>query len=298
MKAGFVTILGKPNVGKSTLLNALVGSKVSITSRRAQTTRDAIQGVLSEKRGQIVFVDSPGVHLPTKHLGQRMMREVRRATQGCHAVLLMVDASAPLDEADERALSLAKHLETLTLLIANKVDKIARKEELLPFLDRCRQLHDFDGFVPISATKRINLDRVLAEIFDRLPESAQFYPDGQLTDQPERFLASELIRERILRETHDELPHAVAVQIERWTESRRKLRISATVVVERDGQKAILIGKSGEKMKQLASRARQTLEARFGRSVHLEVFVKVRRNWRNKRGFVEDLDFHRIVGGS
>lgn len=298
MKAGFVTILGKPNVGKSTLLNALVGSKVSITSRRAQTTRDAIQGVLSEKRGQIVFVDSPGVHLPTKHLGQRMMREVRRATQGCHAVLLMVDASAPLDEADERALSLAKRLETPTLLIANKVDKVARKEELLPFLDRCRQLHDFDGFVPISATKRINLDRVLTEIFDRLPESAQFYPDGQLTDQPERFLASELIRERILRETHDELPHAVAVQIERWTESRRKLRISATVVVERDGQKAILIGKSGEKMKQLASRARQTLEARFGRSVHLEVFVKVRRNWRNKRGFVEDLDFHRIVGGS
>ncbi len=298
MKAGFVTILGKPNVGKSTLLNALVGSKVAITSRRAQTTRDAIQGVLSEKRGQIVFVDSPGVHLPTKHLGQRMMREVQRATQGCHSVLLMVDASAPLDEADERALSLAKRLETPTLLIANKVDKIARKEELLPFLDRCRQLHDFDGFVPTSATKRINLDRVLTEIFDRLPESAQFYPDGQVTDQPERFLASELIRERILRETHDELPHAVAVQIERWTESRRKLRISATVVVERDGQKAILIGKSGEKMKQLASRARQTLEARFGRSVHLEVFVKVRRNWRNKRGFVEDLDFHRILGGS
>lgn len=298
MKAGFVTILGKPNVGKSTLLNALVGSKVAITSRRAQTTRDAIQGVLSEKRGQIVFVDSPGVHLPTKHLGQRMMREVQRATQGCHSVLLMVDASAPLDEADERALSLAKRLETPTLLIANKVDKIARKEELLPFLDRCRQLHDFDGFVPTSATKRINLDRVLTEIFDRLPESAQFYPDGQVTDQSERFLASEVIRERILRETHDELPHAVAVQIERWTESRRKLRISATVVVERDGQKAILIGKSGEKMKQLASRARQTLEARFGRSVHLEVFVKVRRNWRNKRGFVEDLDFHRILGGS
>ena len=298
MKAGFVTILGKPNVGKSTLLNALVGSKVSITSRRAQTTRDAIQGVLSEERGQIVFVDSPGVHEPTKHLGQRMMREVQRATQGCHTVLLMVDASAPLDDADERALSLAQRLDTPALLVANKVDKLARKEELLPFLDRCRQLHDFDGFVPISATKRINLDRVLTEIFDRLPESPQYYPDGHVTDQPERFLASELIRERILRETHHELPHAVAVQIERWAESRKKLRISATVVVERDGQKAILIGKNGQKMKQLASKARQTLEARFGRSVHLEVFVKVRRNWRNKRGFVDDLDFHRILGSS
>lgn len=296
MKAGFVTILGKPNVGKSTLLNALVGNKVSIVSRRAQTTRDAIQGVLSERRGQIVFIDSPGVHEPSKQLGHHMMREVERATQGCHAVLLMVDASASLGDADERAISVAKRLDTPALLLANKVDKLVRKEDLLPFLDRCRHLHEFDGFVPISATKGINLDRLLAEIFERLPESPQYYPEGYLTDQPERFLASELIRERILRETHDELPYAVAVQIERWEESRNKLRISAAVVVERDGQKAILIGKNGDKMKQLASKARQTLEARFGRSVRLEVFVKVRRNWRNKREFVHDLDFHRILG--
>ncbi len=298
MKSGFVTILGKPNVGKSTLLNALVGTKVSIVSQRAQTTRDAIQGVLSEARGQVVFVDSPGVHAPSKQLGQRMMREVSRATQGCHIALLMVDASAPVDDADERAIELAKGLQAPAVLLANKVDKVARKEELLPFLDRCRQLHEFDAFVPISATKGINLDRVLGEIFERLPESPQYYPEGHVTDQPERFLAAELIRERILRETHAEVPHSVAVQIERWEESRRKLRVSATVVVERDGQKAILIGKQGEKMKQLATRARQSLEARFDRSVNLEVFVKVRRNWRNKRGFVEDLDFHRILGSS
>lgn len=294
MKSGFVAILGKPNVGKSTLLNALVGTKVSITSRRAQTTRDAIQGVLSEARGQIVFVDSPGVHEPSKHLGHRMMREVARATQGCHASLLMVDASLPLDAKDEQAVTLAKGLRTPVLLLANKVDKVVRKENLLPFLDRCRQMHEFDGFVPVSATKRINLDRVLDEIFDRLPESPQYYPSEQVTDQPERFLASEIIRERILRETHDELPYAVAVQIERWQESRTQLRISATVVVERSGQKAILIGKNGEKMKQLATKARQALEARFRRSIHLEVFVKVRRNWRNKQHFVEDLDFRRI----
>ncbi len=296
MKAGFVTILGKPNVGKSTLLNALVGTKVSIVSRRPQTTRDAIQGVLSEGRGQIVFVDSPGVHAPTKQLGQRMMREVGRATHGCHAVLLMVDASAPLDDSDEKAIGVAKHLRAPVLLLANKVDKVSDKAALLPFLDRCRQLHDFDAFLPISATKGVHLDELLSEIFARLPESPQYYPAGHVTDQPERFLAAELIRERILRETHDEVPHAVAVQIERWEESRRKLRISATVIVERDGQKAILIGKKGEKMKQLASKARQSLETRFGRSVNLEVFVKVRRNWRNKRGFVDDLDFHRILG--
>ena len=294
-KAGFATILGKPNVGKSTLLNALVHSKVAIVSRRPQTTRDAIQGVLSEPRGQVVFVDSPGVHEPSKELGQRMMREVSRAADGCHVALLVVDASAPLDAADERALAVAKSLGAPVLLLANKVDTVSRKEDLLPFLDRCRRLHEFDGFVPISATKGINLDGVLTEIFDRLPQAPRYYPDGQLTDQPERFLASELIRERILRETHDEIPHAVAVQIERWEESKRKLRIAATVVVERDGQKAILIGKQGGKMKELASKARQTLEARFGRSVHLEVFVKVRRNWRNQRRFVRDLDFRRIL---
>lgn len=295
-KAGFVTILGKPNVGKSTLLNALVGSKVSITSRRAQTTRDAIQGVLSEARGQIVFVDSPGIHEPSKQLGKRMMREVSRAMQGCHAALLMVDASMGINPSDERAVAVAKRLGAPLLLLANKVDKLDRMQELLPFLDRCRQLHDFEEFIPISATKRINLDQVLTALFKTLPESPQFYPEGYLTDQPQKFLAAELIRERILRETHDELPHSVAVQIERWEETPRKLLIFATAVVERQGQKAILLGKNGEKMKELASRARQSLEACFDRSVRLEVFVKVRKNWRNNDGFVQDLDFRRILG--
>lgn len=295
-KAGFVTILGKPNVGKSTLLNALVGSKVAITSRRAQTTRDAIQGVLSEARGQIVFVDSPGIHEPSKQLGKRMMREVSRATQGCHAALLMVDASMGINPSDEKALAVAKQLGAPLLLLANKVDKLGRMQDLLPFLDRCRQLHDFEEFIPISATKRINLDRVLTALFKTLPESPQFYPEGYLTDQPQKFLAAELIRERILRETHDELPHSVAVQIERWEETPSKLRIFAAAVVERQGQKAILLGKNGEKMKELASKARQSLEACFGRSVRLEVFVKVRKNWRNNDGFVQDLDFRRILG--
>lgn len=296
MKSGFVTILGKPNVGKSTLLNALVGSKVSIVSRRAQTTRDAIQGVLSEPRGQIVFVDSPGVHEPTKQLGQRMLREVDRATQGCHLVLLMVDASAPLDERDEKAVELVSRLSTPAFLLVNKVDRIPRKEDLLPLLDRCRKMHEFDEFVPTSATAGTNLDRLLEAVFLRLPEAQGFYPASYITDQPERFMASELIRERILRETHDEIPHSVAVQIEKWEEKKQQLGISAAVVVERQGQKAILIGKRGEKMKQLASKARQTLEARFDRHVRLEVFVKVRKNWRNRREFVEDLDFRRIMG--
>ncbi len=295
-KAGFVTILGKPNVGKSTLLNALVGAKVSITSRRAQTTRDAIQGVLSEARGQIVFVDSPGVHDPAKQLGKRMMREVGRAAQGCHAALLLVDASMGVNPSDERALAVAKGLGAPLMLLANKVDKLHRREDLLPFLDLCRKLHEFEEFIPISATKRINLDKVLAALFKSLPESPRFYPEGYLTDQPEKFFAAELIRERILRETHDELPHSIAVQVDLWDETSPQLGIFATVIVERKGQKAILLGKNGQKMKELASKARQSLEARLDRRVRLEVFVKVRKNWRNNNGFVQDLDFRRILG--
>lgn len=295
MKAGFVTLLGKPNVGKSTLLNALVGSKVAIVSRRPQTTRDAIRGVLSERRGQVVFVDSPGIHRPTKKLGERMMREVRRATSGCHVVLVMVDASMPLTDADERVAAVAGHAGVPVILLANKIDKVKNKEDLLPFLERCRKLHDFGAYLPISATRRLQLDRLLDEIFRTLPEAPQYYPEGHLTDQPARFLAAELIRERILRETNQEIPHVVAIQIDRWKETPGRLSLAATVVVERNGQKAILIGKRGQKMKQLASRARQSLEKRFDRKVYLEVFVKVRRNWRNRAGFVREMDYQRML---
>ncbi len=298
MKAGFVTILGRPNVGKSTLLNALVGSKVSIVSRRAQTTRDAIQGVLSEPRGQIVFVDSPGVHEPKKQLGRHMMQEVERSTRGSHLLLLMLDASIPLNEVDTKAVELSKRISIPLFLLANKVDKLGKKEQLLPFLDHCRTLHDFAEYIPISATKGTNLDRLLDLIFEWLPEAPGYYPEGYITDQPERFLAAELIRERIMRETHDEIPHSAAVMIERWETVDKTLRICAVVIVERDGQKAILIGKKGEKMKQLASKARQSLESSFSRHIHLEVFVKVRRNWRNHNKFVQELEDQRMMGTS
>ena len=296
MKAGFVTILGKPNVGKSTLLNSLVGTKVSIVSRREQTTRDAIQGVLSDPRGQIVFVDSPGVHSPTKRLGKRMMQEVDRATHGCHATLVMTDPISGLAELDKMAVAMARSLAAPAILLVNKVDRVARKELLLPFLDSCQQLHEFAHLIPISALKGTNLDALLDSLFALLPESPAFYPEGFVTDQPERFLAAELIRERILRETHDEIPHSVAVQVERWEETARGLAIWAVVAVERPGQKAILIGKGGAKMKQLASKARQSLELKFARRVRLEVFVRVRKNWRNSRTFVNELDFRKIMG--
>ncbi len=296
MKAGFVSILGRPNVGKSTLLNALVGAKVAIVSQRAQTTREAIQGVLTEARGQIVFMDSPGMHRPTKALGKRMMREIERAASGSHLALLLLDASAPLTGADLQAARTAGALRLPAFALLNKIDKVADKTRLLPLIERLREVHAFAEFVPISARKRTQLDTLLDLIFEHLPESPCYFPDDYITDQPQRFLAAELIRERILRETHHEVPHSVAVLVEDWTESAGRLNLAAAVVVEREGQKAILIGKQGAKLKDLGRKARESLEARFGCAVFLKLFVKVRANWRNNREFVEGLDFRRPPG--
>ncbi len=298
MKSGFVSILGRPNVGKSTLLNALVGTKVSIVSQRAQTTRDAIQGVRTEARGQIVFIDSPGLHRPTKELGKRMMREIERAAAGSHLALLLIDASVPLTAADRQAAETVGALRLPAFALLNKIDKVADKTRLLPLIERLREVHDFTQTVPISARKGVQLDTLLELIFARLPESPGRFHDDYITDQPQRFLAAELIRERILRETHDEVPHSVAVLVEDWTESAGRLRLSAAVVVEREGQKAILIGKKGAKLKDLGRKARESLEARFGCGVFLELFVKVRPNWRNDRRFIHDLDFRRLPGTS
>ena len=296
MKSGFVSILGRPNVGKSTLLNALVGTKVSIVSRRPQTTRNTVQGVLTEPRGQIVFIDSPGMHRPAKELGKRMMREIERASAGGSLALLLIDAAAPLTDDDLQAARAAGALRPPAFALLNKIDKIADKSRLLPLIERLRAIHAFAEFVPISARKRIQLDRLLDLIFERLPEAPCYFPDDYITDQPQRFLASESIRERILRETHDEVPHSVAVHIEDWQESAGRLRLSASVIVEREGQKAILIGKGGAKLKDLGRKARESLEARFGCAVFLELFVKVRPNWRNNREFVQGLDFRRQAG--
>ncbi len=296
MKAGFVVILGRPNVGKSALLNALVGTKIAIVSQRAQTTRDAIQGVVTEPRGQIIFVDSPGVHQPTKELGNHMMREVERATAGSNLVLLVLDVTAPLTEADLQAIEVAKGLRMPVFALLNKVDKVADKAELLPMIARLREIYEFAEFVPVSALKGIQLDVLLDLVFANLPDAPNYFPPDYITDQPQRFLAAELIRERILRETHHEIPHSVAILIEEWTENHDHLRIAASIVVERDGQKAILIGKGGSKLKDLGQKARETLEGCFGRKVYLELFVKVRANWRNKREFVQELDFHRLLG--
>ncbi len=295
MNSGFVVLLGRPNVGKSTLLNKLVGAKISIVTPRPQTTRDAIQGAVTGPRGQIIFVDSPGIHEPSLELGRRMMNEVRRATAGCHLVMLLVDASEPDQEGDRAALEMLRDLRLPVMLLINKIDLLRSKGEILPQIDLYRQRLDFLEIVPVSAQKGANLDVLVDLIYKNLPEAQPFYPEDYLTDQPERFLAAELIREQIILETQREVPYSTAVVIDVWEETPRLLRLSATVFVERDGQKAILIGARGQMMKKIATQARKQLEKHLGRKIFLEVFVKVHPRWRDQSGFVNALDFHRMV---
>lgn len=298
MRSGFVAILGRANVGKSTLLNALVGSKVSIVASKPQTTRNAIQGVLTTEQGQVIFVDSPGVHKPSLELGRRMMSEVRRATEGCHAVLLVIDSRQPLRESDHEALRIVGSLAVPSILVLNKIDLVANKNDLLPRMEEMRQLHNFEEMVPVSALRGDGLDVLRDLIYSKLPELPAFYPEDFITDQPERFLAAELIREQIVRQTEQEVPHSVAVLIDKWEDLPRLLRLSATVFVERAGQKAILIGRGGERLKEIGTKARLEIEARFGKKVFLEIFVKVQPKWRDKAWFVRELDWRRFLSGT
>ena len=309
MKAGFVAILGRPNVGKSTLLNKLVGTKISITAAKPQTTRDAIQGVVTRPEGQIVFVDSPGIHEPRQELGRRMMREVRHAASGCGLAVVLVDAAQSPRRGDAAAIETARKLGVPLLLGLNKIDRLKSKQPLLPLIEHYGETQAFEEIVPLSARTGENVDLLVTLILDRLPESPAFYPQDYITDQPEKFLAAEFIREKVIEETRQEVPHSVAVVVDQWEQEaarsagrkqklRGLLRLSATVYVERAGQKKILVGSQGAMLKQVGSAARAQLEAWFGNRVFLELFVKVRPKWRRQAGFVKSLDFHRMLGES
>ena len=305
MKAGFVAILGRPNVGKSTLLNRLVGAKVSITADKPQTTRNAIQGIVTLPEGQIVFVDSPGIHAPRQELGRRMMREVRRAASGCRLAVVLVDGSRSPQRGDDAAIETARNLGIPLLLGLNKIDRLSSKLPLLPRMGHYDATQAFDELLPLSARSGENVDLLLKLIFDRLPEANPFYPEDYLTDQPEKFLAAEFIREKVIEQTRQEVPHSVAVVVDRWEREAPRsgackglLRLSATVYVERAGQKKILVGSRGAMLKQVGSTARKHLEAWFGNRVFLEIYVKVLPNWREQPGFVKSLDFHQMLGES
>src|ERR1017187_7424917 len=341
-RSGFVSIIGRPNAGKSTLLNALLGQKLAIVTHKPQTTRTRIHGVLElplkKKAGgepghpaaQLVLVDTPGVHKPQTQLDRRMMQEVQDALESRDAVLFLVDVTHRLprpntgsaqpgdsdkgagpkitgrmamsEAEDDFALSLVKRLDCPVILVLNKIDAV-RKQELLPLIAHWSAQHSFAAVVPISARKQEGLDTLLDRTVAVLPEGQRYFPRDQVTDQPERFLVAELVREKILLLTGEEVPYATAVVIEKFEEpaSLKKMKdgrlpvtkIAAAIFCERTGQKAILIGKQGAMLKQIGTAARKDIESLLGTRVFLELFVKVQEEWRSSRGFVEELDWRR-----
>ena len=297
---GFVSIVGRPNAGKSTLLNALVGEKIAIVTEKPQTTRMNIQGILNVKAqrsrpaGQIAFIDTPGVHKPDSRLNRKMMQEIHAALESRELILLLVDATEKFGPADEQVLDLIKRTGAPVFLLLNKVDRL-HKEKLLPIIEHYSRLHTFQEVIPISALKRDGLDVLIEKILRALPEGPPLFPEDQLTDQPERFLASEIIREKVLLKTGQEVPYATAVIVERYEDLPKLVRISAAIYCEREGQKAILIGKGGEKLKAVGTAARQELERRVDKKVFLELFVKVKPGWRQSSAFVEELDWRRQI---
>ena len=296
-RSGFVSILGRPNAGKSTLLNRLVGSKVAIVSDKPQTTRTSIQAVLTRPDAQAVFLDTPGVHEGKILLHKRMMDTVRAALHERDLLLWMVDASAPIDEKDLATLDLVKDQRAPVFLVLNKVDALRHKHLLLEFMERYRNAVAFKEVMPISALNGEGTAELTEAIIRELPLGPQYFPPDHLTDQPERFLAGEMIREAALDLTRQEVPHAVAVIVDTWEEGRRLIRIAATIYVERNGQKRIIIGTGGAVLKEIGTRARAEIEALLGRKVFLELFVKVRANWRENAGFLNEIDWRYMTGG-
>jgi GTPase len=279
-KSGFVSILGRPNSGKSTLLNRLIGEKISIVTDKPQTTRHVIRGIVTTPEGQIIFLDTPGIHKPIHRMNERMMKSVRSAMADVDLMLLIVDCSTAFGRGDEFALQLLKSVPTKKILLLNKIDRIDKKE-LLPIMDRYSRLASFEEIVPISALTGENVEEAIKQVFLRLPEGPMFFPTDQISDQPERAIAAEMIREKLIILTEEEMPYSTAVVIDRFEEGEKLHRIFASIFVERDSQKAIVIGKGGQKLKQIGTDARKDLEGFFGRKIFLELHVKVRKNWRD-----------------
>ncbi len=291
-KSGFAAVVGRPNAGKSTLVNALVGAKVSIVTPVAQTTRNRILGIVHRPDAQVILMDTPGIHRPLSRLNEQMMGFVREALQERDLALLIADASARFGKGDEFAVQLVADYAPRSILLLNKIDRI-HKPKLLPLIDRYAKLHNFEEVFPISALKGTNLDELLEAIVARLPEGPPFFPPEMYTDQPERFLAAEIIREQVIRHTHQELPYVSAVLMERFEESETLTRIYATILVERESQKPIVIGAGGSRIKQIGTEARRELEKVFPPKVFLELFVRVEPQWRDSGSMVADLDYRR-----
>jgi GTP-binding protein Era len=289
-KSGFVAVVGRPNAGKSTLVNALVQSKVSIVTPVPQTTRNRILGILTRPDAQVILMDTPGVHKPLSRLNEQMMNYVRQALSDRDLAILIIDASEKYGKGDEFVINLLNEYSPRTILVLNKIDKV-RKIDLLPLIERYSKLYNFEEIIPISALRKDGLEALLKAIIDRLPEGPQYFPADEYTDQPERFLAAEIIREKVIQQTKQEMPYVTAVLIDAFEEGTNLTRIHATIVVEKDSQKPIVIGAGASRLKEIGTEARVELEKLFPPKVYLELFVKVQPHWRDNNALIAELDY-------
>ncbi|MEJ7490490.1 GTPase Era [Staphylococcus pettenkoferi] len=290
-KSGFVSIIGRPNVGKSTFVNRVIGHKIAIMSDKPQTTRNKIQGVMTQEDAQIIFLDTPGIHKPKHKLGDYMMRVARNTLAEIDAIMFMVNINEEIGRGDEYIMEMLKHGDTPVFLVLNKID-LVHPDDLMPKIEQYQTYMDFTEIVPISALEGHNVDHFIEVLKSYLPEGPKYYPDDQISDHPEQFVVSELIREKILHLTSEEIPHSIGVNVDRMIkESESRVRIEATIFVERNSQKGIVIGKSGKKLKEVGKRARLDIEHLLGSKVYLELWVKVQKDWRNKVNFIRQMGY-------
>lgn len=290
MKSGFVALIGRPNAGKSTLLNALVQQKVAIISPKPQTTRNSIRAIRTDADSQIIFVDTPGIHKPKHELGTQMNKEAYSAASGVDLIYYLVDGSVPFGSGDEFVLNTLRQMHLPVYLILNKID-LLEKEQLIDLLLAWQQRMDFKEIIPISAKTQNNLDQLIEVTKNDLTDGVQYYPADQVCDYPEQFIMAEIIREKVLLLTEEEVPHSVAVVIERIRKNREHLIINVMILVERDSQKGIIIGKQGRMIKQIGTLAREELQGLLGEPIFLELFVRVEKDWRNKKAKLQQLGY-------
>ncbi|WP_368346762.1 GTPase Era [Peptostreptococcus anaerobius] len=289
-KSGFVSIVGRPNVGKSTLMNDMVGEKIAIMSDKPQTTRNTIQAVYTDEEAQIVFMDTPGIHKPKNKLGEMMVKSASDAFKNVDSIIFVVDDSRTIGKGDSMIIENLKKTNTPVFLVINKIDKIDNKEDLFEMIRMYDDLNVFKEIIPTSALKGSNIDSLIKVIKRNLNEGPKYFPDYMVTDQPERVLVSELIREKVLHYTNDEVPHGVAIEIEKMKERKGKdlIDISAVIYCERNSHKGIIIGKQGKKLKGIGKSAREEIEFLLGTKVNLQIWVKVKENWRNLPNYISD----------
>ena len=291
MKVGFVSIVGRPNAGKSTLINSIIGSKVAIVSDKAHTTRNNIQGIYNDDDSQIIFIDTPGIHKPMHKLGKYMNSQSYYSIEDTNVILFMVDATEKIGKGDKFILEKLKEVDSNVFLVLNKVDRI-KKENLFPMIEEYNKLYDFKEIIPISALKKDNVDDLIKTIKKYLDEGERYYSEDYYTDKSINFMVSEIVREKVLNLTHEEVPHAVTCVLEKYEEEKNSIHINVLIIVEREGIKRILVGHSGSMIKEIGIEARKDIEELVGKKVYLELFVKTVNNWREKDKYLTEFGFN------